>query len=218
MDPIKTLTLSRPKIPSKGFTPSLTGDAKELRMLKKMINVTLKATYKSLAISKSNPKMNLNHLPHEVFSKICGYLEPRWLLNLSQSCSSAHSQLSGQESNLIWYGSMPPSLYALQPLFKLPFEQFECTTYRDHDGSSAKRRKIAHDVTDHDTEMANVPALGGPYHHGFNYKGEIIGRLCAEVRCSCCLQRASANGRQCELGPDRWLWCEGCKNEYTIGK
>jgi hypothetical protein len=68
----------------------------------------------ALTMLKPNTKLlkySLNNMPHEIFVRICSYLEPIWLWNLSHTCHFAFVGLSFALGNKIWYDAIPAALY-----------------------------------------------------------------------------------------------------------
>jgi hypothetical protein len=51
-------------------------------------------------------------MPVEILRKICGYLEPIWLWNLSHVCALTFRMLSFERGNYLWYDAIPSSLWS----------------------------------------------------------------------------------------------------------
>ena len=61
-----------------------------------------------------NPANNLSilhKLPTEIFERVCHYLEPIWLMNLSITCRGMSVKLSLEAANKIWYDALPTSIW-----------------------------------------------------------------------------------------------------------
>ena len=101
----------------------------------------------------------LDAFPLEVFGRVCRYLEPKWLDNLSKSCAAMRVRLSSDRGNLIWYRTMPASIWPDRARYPSP------------------------------PQPSQLPGLllGGPYEPTYDYRREIIGRPPTQWRCDICL-------------------------------
>ncbi len=50
-------------------------------------------------------------IPVEVLHHICTQLEPLWLLNLANTCTTLRTVLSFEHGNKVWYNVLPPSMW-----------------------------------------------------------------------------------------------------------
>ena len=50
-------------------------------------------------------------IPVEVLHHICAQLEPLWLLNLANTCTTLRTVLSFEHGNKVWYNVLPPSMW-----------------------------------------------------------------------------------------------------------
>lgn len=123
----------------------------------------------------------LHTLPYLVFRRICDFVEPLWLNNLSNTCIAMRTKLSFDDGNLIWYRALPAYI--------LPDELYQPTPGRPAP------------LLDR--------LLGGHYRPECDYKREIFGRLAGGLRCQVCLRPITGrtkpwNVRLCQFCFERY--------------
>lgn len=118
----------------------------------------------------------LHTLPDLVFRRICEFVEPLWLNNLSNTCVAMRTKLSFNNGNLIWYRALPAYILSVESYSPMP-------------GLPAQ-------LLDR--------MLGGHYRPEYDYKREIFGRLAGGLSCQICLRPITGrtkpwNIRLCQL-------------------
>lgn len=78
-------------------------------------------------------------IPVEVLHHICTQLEPLWLLNLANTCTTLRTVLSFEHGNKVWYNVLPPSMWRDAEQFQ---DEAELNQILAHQGVSAGQQPL----------------------------------------------------------------------------
>lgn len=78
-------------------------------------------------------------IPVEVLQHICAQLEPVWLLNLANTCTTLRTALSFEHGNKVWYNVLPPSMWRDAEQFQ---DEAELSQFLTRQGPSAAQQTL----------------------------------------------------------------------------